>query len=499
MEKEETPNKRNDIINQEKKEKEDNLLNEEEKQVKSQGNNIDKIEKNQVQEKVEIRIDNSPIINEDKKIKKELDPNKMITMINIINNIIKRYSFKKLYKYYIQIVIIENYFIGIKYIIAICKKYSFSKLKRNLYNDKIFKALKNLIYPFRKHILKEFFNDLKQIEKKKINNDDEEKFQEIKKDNKNLNLDDIVIEEKKVNNYNNNEEDDILSELYKYCPNTINQFENDNKNNSNNNNNDIIDIKNQIKYEIKENENSENKNIPNILNNEKFNDINININLSQKPDISEIDIDKLTEEIIQSIISSEISSKEVNLIPKKKFKYKTKLKNLRTSSSSNSTDNITNDNKLLDLSNLSKLSLSEEALNDSIMEAYTQKSYFFKTIIDKRKFYLIKFYQRKIAPKLIDFIRKEILLKYDRIYSNISQPYENNSKELMISLILQDADMLRDNFKVQKYDETIADIIDKEKILNEFIPINIKLREEWQKYEAKKNPKANELTELSKI
>ena len=77
-----------------------------------------------------------------------------------------------------------------------------------------------------------------------------------------------------------------------------------------------------------------------------------------------------------------------------------------------------------------------------------QKSYFNKTIIDKRKFYLIKFYQNKIAPKLIDLIRQEIFLKYDRIYNNISQPYENNSKELMISLILQDADMLRDNFKV---------------------------------------------------
>ena len=494
LEKEETPNNRNDIINEEKIEKEDNLLKEEEKPVKIEGNNIDKIEKNQVQEKVENRIDNPPIINEDKKIEKELDSNKMITMINIINNIIKKYSFKKLYKYYIQIVIIENYFIGIKYIIAICKKYSFSKLKRNLYNDKIFKALKNLIYPFRKHILREFFNDLKQIEKKKIKNDEEEKIHEIKKDNNNnnnnLNLDDIVLEEKKDKNYiNNNEEDDILSELYKYCPNTINQFQNENKNT----NNDIINIKNQIKEEIKENENTENNNIPNLLNNENINDININSN--SKPNKSEIDIDKLTEEIIQSIISSEIRSKEVNLIPKKKFKYKTKLKNIRTSSSSNSTDNITNDNKLLDLSNLSKLSLSEEALNDSIMEAYTQKSYFFKTIIDKRKFYLIKFYQRKIAPKLIDFIRKEIFLKYDRIYSNISQPYENNSKELMISLILQDADMLRDNFKVQKYDETIADIIDKEKILNEFIPINIKLREEWQKYEAKKNPKANEITE----
>jgi hypothetical protein len=173
-----------------------------------------------------------------------------------------------------------------------------------------------------------------------------------------------------------------------------------------------------------------------------------------------------------------------------------KLKNIRGNSSSSSTDNIINDNKLLDLSNLSKLSLSDDnlsALNDSIMEAYTQKSYFYKTIIDKKKLFLIKFYQIKIAPKFIDLIKQEIISKYDRIYKNISAPYGNNSKELMMSLILQDADMLRDNFKVQKYDESIADIIDKEKLLKQFEPINIKIRENWQNKENKKNQKANEL------
>ena len=61
MEKEETPNNRNDIINEEKKEKEDNLLKEEEKPVKNKGNKFDKIEKNQVQEKVENMIDNPPM------------------------------------------------------------------------------------------------------------------------------------------------------------------------------------------------------------------------------------------------------------------------------------------------------------------------------------------------------------------------------------------------------------------------------------------------------
>ena len=84
------------------------------------------------------------------------------------------------------------------------------------------------------------------------------------------------------------------------------------------------------------------------------------------------------------------------------------------------------------------------------MEAYTQKSYFNKTIIDKIKLFLIKFYQLKIASRFIDLIKQEIILKYEKIYKNISSPYRNNSKELMMSLILQDANMLRDNFKVLK-------------------------------------------------
>ena len=205
------------------------------------------------------------------------------------------------------------------------------------------------------------------------------------------------------------------------------------------------------------------------------------LELNKKNILDELDIDKLSDEILQKILVSEITSKNLILIPKKKFKYKTKLKITKNNSSSNSTDNIIKDNKLLDINDLSHLSDENlSALNDTIMEIYTQKSYFFKTIIDKRKFYLIKFYQRKIAPKLIDLIKNEIILKYDRIYNNICKPYGNNSKEIMISLILQDAEMLRDNFKVQEYKETISDIINKENLLKQFEPINKKIREQWQ-------------------
>ena len=489
-EKEKVLNSKSDIINKEKNDEYFNLNEGKEKDLEKKEDNKE-IQKPIKQDNIEL---NPPVINVENNKKKEIAPNVIVNIINIINNIIKRHSFKILYKYYIQIVIIENYFIGIKYIIAICKKFSFIKLKRNLYNNKIFNALKNLIYPFRKKILKDFFVALKRVLNKKIKGNKEEKINEM--DNDGLNLNDILLEEKKDNIDNN----DSLSELYKNCPNTINQQKNDNKENINEIEKNGSDRKEE-NNNFKENKNIDINNFEQILSkNSNKEDINDEDNMfsSHKNKASNIDIDKLTEEILQNILSSEIKSKEIKLIPKKKFKYKTKLKNIKNNSSSNSTDNITNDNKLLDLSNLSKLSLSDDnlsALNDSIMEAYTQKSYFYKTIVDKKKFYLIRFYQRKIAPKLIDLIKQEIILKYDRIYKNISQPYENNSKELMISLILQDADMLRNNFKIQKYDEAIADIIDKEKILKNFEPINIKIRELWHRIESKNNQKANELTE----
>ena len=60
----------------------------------------------------------------------------------------------------------------------------------------------------------------------------------------------------------------------------------------------------------------------------------------------------------------------------------------------------------------------------------------------------------------------------------------------MISLILQDAEMLRDNFKIQKHEGSISDIINRDELLQKFEPINIKLREKWN-LKNKKNEKDN--------
>ena len=215
-------------------------------------------------------------------------------------------------------------------------------------------------------------------------------------------------------------------------------------------------------------------------------------------EIQKIDIDKLTEEIMQKIIPSEVSSKDTLLIPKKKFKYEIKLKRTRSNLSSgglnSSADNLLKDKDSFDISGLSQLSLSDDLLdpNDSIMSLYTERSFFNKTIIDHKKNNLLYFYQKHIAPRLIKLIRNEIINKYDLIYDNISKPYINNSDKIMMSLILQDTDMLRDNFKCQNGNETISDIIDKDYILKKFEPINKKIRDHWKVKENKDKSKKPE-------
>jgi hypothetical protein len=327
------------------------------------------------------------------------------------------------------------------------------------------------------------------------NNDNDYNKQPIsyKKDKDNENM--KKIKNNEIDNINNNN-------IYQTI--IINDEKKDNNRNhdliliKNNNNNDksrngisFISI-NNIQNNVNSNINSNESNY--IINKEKNPKLNIYL--------EKIDGDKLAEEIINKILFTEIKSKEESFIPKKKFKYETKLKKSRSNLSSgsannNSTDNILKDN-LFDISGLSQLSLGDDlsSLNDSIMSSYTEKSFFNKTIIDKKKMNLLYFYQKFIAPKLIKLIRKEIINNYERIYNNICKPYTNNSDKIMMSLILQDADMLRDNFKCQQNEESISDIIEKDNILKKFEPINKKLRDIWRIKENSKKTIKNDNKEI---
>jgi hypothetical protein len=82
---------------------------------------------------------------------------------------------------------------------------------------------------------------------------------------------------------------------------------------------------------------------------------------------------ELTEEIIKKIISSEIASQEIKLIPYKSFKYDI-FSNLNLSQSNSATGSGgtgNNINKELGLLGLGQLSLTDDlaSLNDSIMSS----------------------------------------------------------------------------------------------------------------------------------
>ena len=204
--------------------------------------------------------------------------------------------------------------------------------------------------------------------------------------------------------------------------------------------------------------------------------------LKQIKDIDTL-VSSLTEEIISNLISTEVKSTKKKLIPSKKFKYDKFEKSSAQSalnnsfgSAGNSHDHLSKEFGLSGLSN--QLSLADDllSLNDSLMSNYSSNSVFNKTIKDKKKERTTNLYFKEIAPRLIKLIRKEIISKYDLIYENISTPMKNNSEKLMISLVLQDAELLRDNYKNTQNLKSITKILDKDKILKTFEPINKKIR-----------------------
>jgi hypothetical protein len=237
------------------------------------------------------------------------------------------------------------------------------------------------------------------------------------------------------------------------------------------------------KIEEKEEEKKEKekiyKNAPSKSNKEIINSIK---------DINELS-DNLTEEIIKDILLNEIKSSKKKLIPSKKFKFdkfdkmnnNNGLSNSLTNSYGSVGDFRTNSSNLskeFSLGNLGQLSFHDDliSLNDSLMSNYSAFSIFNKTVKDKKKEHSLKLYLDKIAPKLIKLIYNEICEKYPLIYNNISKPLKNISDKFMISLALQNSDMLKDNYKCEVKEESIEKIIDKDKILKDFSSINKAIR-----------------------
>ena len=182
-----------------------------------------------------------------------------------------------------------------------------------------------------------------------------------------------------------------------------------------------IKIKGQEKKKEEENKKLEDNKIPS-----KEKESNKLINLNNIKDLDKFS-NELTEEIIKKIISSEIASQEIKLIPYKSFKYDIFSNlNLSQSNSANGSAGANNINKELGLLGLNQLSLTDDlnSLNDSIMSSYSAFSIFNKTVKDKKKEHSLNLYFKKIAPRLIKLIKEEIIKKYPRIHANISTPPE---------------------------------------------------------------------------
>ena len=283
-----------------------------------------------------------------------------------------------------------------------------------------------------------------------INSESSEKDSEKNIDNNKL----------KKENINRNEEKDKKGE--------------NNKDNKNEKSRNINSEKNKDNIQIKENKNEIK------INNQPSSSLQLSKEIIIKIKNKEQFTNELTDEILKNMLNTEIKSKKIKLIPHKSFKYDffSSLNNSQSNLSASAGSTGNNANKELGLLGLNQFSLNDDlsSLNDSIMSSYSAFSYFNRTIKDIKKEKSLNLYYKKIAPKLIKLIKEEIYIKYPRIYENISMPLKNQSVGLMMSLSLQDADMLRDNYKCILMKESIKNIIDKEKILKKFEPINKKIR-----------------------
>ena len=324
------------------------------------------------------------------------------------------------------------------------------------------------------------FDEKKELKDSKKSDDEYGTFEDISLDEEKENSNKVIKDEKK-----NGEKKEEKKEKENFL------ISNENKQDKSRNFKQDAKIKNDsndIKENIKSDKFSDQeKIIEETDSTKKIKKSKYNLNELIKS-IKDINIfaDDLTNEIIKDILQNEIKSPKKKLLPSKKFKFDKFDKMNNTNRLSNSLTNSfgsigemrSSSNNLSKEFGLNQISFHEDllSLNDSLMSNYSALSVFNKTIKDKKKEHSLKLYLTKIAPKLIKIVYKEIINKYPLIYKNVSQPLKNISDKFMISLALKNREMLRDNFKCLVKEESIENIIDKEKILKQFSIINKQIR-----------------------
>ena len=203
-----------------------------------------------------------------------------------------------------------------------------------------------------------------------------------------------------------------------------------------------------------------------------------NINLSSLTDI-------ITTELLTTLLSQEITNTK-QIIPHKRFNPLPNPNNslqlsqsgsLTSSSLNNLTpsDKLTSSPKSISTTNIAYIN---PLTDNTLLAAYSSSSVFNRSIKEKKKEQSLTFYTTYIAPHLISLIKHEIITNYDNILSNISSPLKTNPHELITALVLEDADLLRNNYRLSQTTTTISDILNKQHLLTKFAPINIAIRQQ---------------------
>ena len=193
--------------------------------------------------------------------------------------------------------------------------------------------------------------------------------------------------------------------------------------------------------------------------------------------------DAITNELISTLIEQEITKSK--LIPRKHFNIQPNQNNsLQLSQSGSLTSSSLNNLNASDKLNSSPKNASNtniafvNPLNENLLAAYSSSSVFNRSIKEKKKEQSLTFYTHHIAPQLISLIKQEIIANYNDIITNISSPLKTNPHELITALVLEDADLLRNNYRLSQINRDISDILNKQNLLNKFAPINRAIRQQ---------------------
>lgn len=205
---------------------------------------------------------------------------------------------------------------------------------------------------------------------------------------------------------------------------------------------------------------------------------------------TQLDMNALAEAITNDIINNMVHQEltKPKLLPHKHFISQTNPNNnnnLQLSQSgsltSSSLNNLTNSDKQRDSSSPKHASSYTNIafysnINDNILASYSLSSVFNRTLKEKKKQHAITLYNQQIGPQLIQLIKHEIIINYSDILNNISSPLRNIPEGLMTSLVLENTELLKKNYRLSQINKEISDILNKQRILNAFAPINKRIR-----------------------